>query len=105
VCAAYRQERTDHVLWWATCPEDQYELEMYADKGVLVATGSYETATDGERYPVYREKRPLFDAILEDLEAEGFVMRTGETRPGRDGRMQPVYRAIPYTPKGSESKR
>ena len=29
MCALNRQERTGHVLWWATSPEDQSDLEMY----------------------------------------------------------------------------
>jgi hypothetical protein len=104
MCAANRQERNGHVMWWATCPENQSELEMYADKGVLVATGSYENSTDGQRYPVYCEKRALFEAILEDLEAGGLIIKTGE-RPGREGRLLPVYGAVPHTPKGSDPTR
>src|SRR2546425_6370074 len=99
MCALNRQERTGHVLWWATSPEEQSDLEMYADRGVLVATGSHKNATDGQRYPVYREKRALFEVIFEDLEAQGLVVRTDETRPGPDGRMLPVYRAVQCTPK------
>lgn len=102
MCAPNRQERNGRVLWWATCRENQSELEMYAARGVLVATGSYHHATDRQRYPVYREKRDLFEVIFEDLEARGLIVRTGESRPGPDGRMEPVYAAVPYKPKESD---
>jgi len=99
MCATYRHEEADQVLWWATCPEDEAELELYARKGVLIRIGIGESTSDGQRYPLYREQRSLMEAILEDLEAQGLVVRTGVTRPGRDGRMQPVYVAARYAPK------
>ncbi len=101
MCAANRQENAGQVLWWATCADDQAELELYARRGVLGPTGSYENTTDGQRYVLYRETRSLFEAILEDLEAEGLVVRTGETRPGPDGKMQPVYVAAQYASRKS----
>lgn len=103
MCATYRQEEPDHVLWWATSPEDQAELEHYARKGVLVRIGDHKDATDGLRYALYREKRCLVTAVFEDLEAEGLLARTGETRAAREGRIQPVYVHSKYAPKKPDS--
>lgn len=67
------------------------ELEHYVKTGVLIAIGSRETGIDGKQHPAYREKRPLFDAVLEELEAAGLVARNGRFRRGRDGKLHPVY--------------
>ena len=97
--STHRQETSDGVLWWATNAEDQAELEAYATRGVLAPIGYGTSTPGGQRCLVYRENRSLTGAILEDLEADGLVVRTGETRPARDGRMEPVYVAIQHAPR------